>query len=156
MIGIKIQLTQNKSEGKLHLIKMVHLRLCWLKDFRCCHIGHRIFHPPKFQPRKFQPQKFHPRIFHPRTISPHCLINHPVHFTTITQKLTQGWLHALTVGLVELEKYWDWVRFCSLSLTKSNPTNFIIFFKTKFPFQALTESDTHCASHKKILPLGFA
>jgi hypothetical protein len=25
-------------------------------------------------------------------------------FTIVTQKLTQGWLHALTVGLVELEK----------------------------------------------------
>ena len=47
---------------------------------RCCHIGHRIFHPRKFQPRKFQPRKFHPRIFHPRTISPHCLFHHPVYF----------------------------------------------------------------------------
>ena len=42
--------------------------------------------------------------FHHRTISPPCLTHHPVHFTTITQKLTQGWLHALTVGPVELEK----------------------------------------------------
>ena len=33
MIGKQIQLTQNKSEVKLHLIKMVHLRLCWHKDF---------------------------------------------------------------------------------------------------------------------------
>ena len=31
-------------------------------------------------------------------------------------------------------------------LTKSNPTNFKIFFKTKFHFQALTESDTHINS----------
>jgi hypothetical protein len=42
---------------------------------RCCHIGHRIFHP-----RKCHPRKFHPRIFHP----PPCPFHHSVYFTTLS------------------------------------------------------------------------
>jgi hypothetical protein len=38
---------------------------------------------------------------------------------------------------------WDWVKFCSLSLTKFNLTHLKSFFKTKFPFQALTMGDNH-------------
>ena len=50
-----------------------------------------------------------------------------------------------TPGPVELEKEiwfekkilkWDWVRFCSLTLTKSNPTHFKIFFSNQISFSS--------------------
>jgi hypothetical protein len=99
--------------------------------------------PPEISPPDISPQgNFTTGQFH-----------HPFHFTTINPKINPRVVctHSLSVqwslkgkfGLKKKILKWDWVRFCLLYLTKSNTTHFKIFFQTKFPFQALTESDTH-------------